>query len=146
MKKKNKFIYYPNCSELIADFNLKDPMAMWSILLQLRKCGWVYACNRSGSLFFNLLAMKKDSEIAIEVRDKKDNKSLLRYNALDCYDDTLGYYLDNGCYEEWNPKVFPFYFEAENRFNASIKVFDGGHDEEYNEWKEKKRIKKKRKS
>jgi hypothetical protein len=130
--------FYPNCSELIADFQMHDPMVMYMILKGLiTRFGWETDPKLTLEFLFEMTQpiIEKDgyvNHLEMGILDKKGHETTLRYGS-NGYDDLLGFRFDTAC-ADYDTKQFKFLKGAADKAHAVIKVYDGGHDDEYNKW------------
>lgn len=131
-----KKIYYPNCSELIADFSIHDSKEFYEMVKRLgKKYDWEFQPKLTIEL---LEAMKKDdgmSDITIKVLDKKGNYTTIEYGN-NGYDSELGFRFDSGCNHSDNTQ-YNFFDKAIKDCRAEIRSYDGGSTDYFEEWQEK---------
>jgi len=126
-----KKIFYPNCSELLADFEVQDPKVMLDILKNLiKKYGW--KTEPQPTIKF-LEELKENRDIFIYIVDNKKNEINLQYGG-NGYDNTLTYWLAIPGNNDWDSKQYPFMAAAKDDADAVIKTYDGGKDEGFTEW------------
>lgn len=135
-----KKIYYPNCSELIADFNTKDPKFFYAMMKHMgEKHEWEF--NPPLTLDF-LKEMKKKALVRklggdikmplILVLDKKGNYTHIEYGS-NGYDSTLGFRFDSGCNHS-DSSQYKFFATAVAERQAEMKAYDGGSTEDFERW------------
>jgi len=134
-----KEMLYPNCSELLANFDIHDPEKCLDIMQSLaEEYGWFFDPPLSLKLLQKMIDETKenndDGRFSIVVYDKKGNVTSLEYGP-NGYDSSLGFRLDSGC-DDYDSSQYSF-FRAAEQHGAEVLVFDGGHIDGYEEWLEK---------
>lgn len=137
-----KKIYYPNCSELIADFNMHDPKEFFEVITKLaKKYDWTFSPKLSLA-YLELMTRKEidderlEARLTIEVKDKKGMITLIEYGS-NGYDDSLGFRFDSGC-NDYDSRQFEFFDTAIQECAAEIKAYDGGSTSSFEEWQNEK--------
>jgi hypothetical protein len=127
-------IYYPNCSELIADFNTHDAKDALKMLTSLaKKYKWVL--EPVPTLLY-LENMKGKEEIPwIKVIDKNGNSTTFEYGS-NGYDDSLGYRFDSGC-AHYDETQYKFFACAMEDLGVDVLAYDGGSTQPFDEWLDK---------
>jgi len=139
-----KKILYPNCSELIADFNIHDPKEFYKMIKEMGRIHqWLFDPVLSLKLLEDMVIedmKEKEGEyrIVISIIDTKGRTTNIKYGN-NGYDKSLGFYLDSGCYEEFNEEHFEFYQNAIDDCNAEMKTYDGGHLDGFEKWQQEHR-------
>lgn len=129
-----KPIYYPNCSELIADFNIHDPALFYEVVNRLaKKFKWQF----DPPLTVNLLERMKRNyrDIQIMVLDMAGKTTTIEYGD-NGYDSKLGFRFDSGCNHS-DSNQYGFFDAAIQIGEASIQSYDGGTTDEFEKWQEK---------
>lgn len=130
-----KQIYYPNCSELIADFNVKDPLVFYGLLKALiERCQWQADPPVTLDYLKRMVRVKEmgGDSLQITLFDKKGNYTTVEYGP-NGYDYGLGFYLDSGC-NHYDTTQFRFFKNAVDICGAKVRAFDGGNLDSYEEW------------
>lgn len=126
-----KKIYYPNCSELLADFEVQDPKIMLDILKKLiKKYDW--HAEPQPTVEF-LTRMKKDRQEQIYLTADNYDATCLHYGD-NGYDDALTYWLAEPGNNDWDSKQYSFMAAAKDDAGAIIKTYDGGKEDGFQEW------------
>lgn len=128
-----KKTYYPNCSELIADFNTHNAKEFFEMASSLIK---KYKWTVEPSLSLDILeAMKKDNNIQITVVDNKGNYTTIEYGN-NGYDRGLGFRFDSNC-DHADSNQYNFFDKAIEECQAEIRSYDGGNTVYFKEWQKK---------
>jgi hypothetical protein len=123
-------IYYPNCSELVADFSITDAKEFYEVFKNLtRKNKWQVIPELS---IKNLEDLKK-TEKSILVLDLEGRTIQLNYGNNGYAD--LGFWLATSGNNHCDKDQFPFFKACLD--NVEMLTFDGGNDEVFNEWLDK---------
>lgn len=133
-------ILHPNCSELLADFNIYDPLEAYNVISALgKRQDWVFEPALSVKLLEKMIRKTKqdpqrnyDDWITIKVLDKNGNATTLEYGP-NGYDDELGFRLDSGC-NDYDETQYRFFAAALKECNAEIRAFDGGSKSNFEAW------------
>jgi hypothetical protein len=128
-------IYYPNCSELIADFNTHDAKDALQMLTSMaKKYKWVL--EPIPTLLYLENMKGKDELPYIKVIDKNGNSTSFEYGS-NGYDDSLGYRFDTGC-SHYDETQYKFFACAMKEIAADVMAYDGGSTQPFDEWLDKK--------
>lgn len=134
-------LLYPNCSELVCDFQIHEPQYFLDIMNKMsKKYGWVFEPKLTLELLKRMI--KEDTRsvdtapITIMVINKSGNHTVIHYGN-NGYDQELGFYFDKGCYSEYDIAQYPFFDKAISESSAEIKTYDGGHDDGFWKWHKK---------
>ena len=131
---KQSKIYYPNWSELIADFVEHSPNKIFKFLSGLKKdFNWSFDPILSIEL---LKEMKSDEDIKLTIYNRKGGLTTLQYGD-NGYDKSLGYWLADSGNNHCDDTQFPFFAAAVEDCAAVMKTYDGGSPDMYEEWHEK---------
>lgn len=130
-----KKLYYPNCSELVADFGIHDAELIFKILTDLAvKHQWQYDPPLTVEGLERIKKVDKEgSRESFTVMDTKGRFTHLEYGP-NGYDDELAYRFDSGC-NHADSSQFEFFDEAIQEAGAEIKAYDGGTTELFEEWR-----------
>lgn len=132
--KKN--IFYPNCSELIADFNIKSPRIIYSLLVKLKEdYGWQF----DPVLTFKMLENMKRDCSTCSILNKAGNWTSLNYGP-NGYDEDLGFWLADSGNNHADDTQFPFFAAAVEDCEADMRCYDGGSMDVWEEWYNKSEI------
>ena len=131
-----KKIFYPNCSELIADFNVHEPKLFFEIMSRLgRKYKWHFDPPLTLEVLKRIKTRRKDEESSITILDMDGLATEIEYGD-NGYDSGLGFRLDSGC-SHCDTAQYPFFAKAILNCEAEIRSYDGGNTEEFEKWFEK---------
>jgi len=127
-------IYYPNCSELIADFNTHDAKGAYKMLMQMvKKYNWVLEPIPTISYLESMKDEDPDDRgMNITVIDESGNSTSFQYGS-NGYDDSLGFRFDSGC-SHYDESQYNFFKCALASIDAEIKAYDGGSSEPFERW------------
>lgn len=129
-------IYYPNCSELLADFCIHEAKEFYPLIKQLGEDkGWMFDPPLSLEILERMVKAVKEGwadKLSIAVVDSKGRVTTLEYGP-NGYDDELGFRLDSGC-NHYDSSQYQFFQDAIEDCNAEIKAYDGGSTEEFEKW------------
>lgn len=138
-------IYYPNCSELIADFNTKDPQMFYDMVSKIgKKHGWIFDPLFSVKILERMkhedrirkLGAEDYDNIGLTIVNKKGHHTSIVYGP-NGYDDSLGFRFDSGC-DHGDDNQYEFFDIAIKECQAEIRSYDGGSIEPFKEWQAKK--------
>ena len=142
-----KKLYYPNCSELIADFNTKNPEEFFDLVNKLgKKHKWHFDPPLSIKVLKQMLyearlyslgtPYETIDKTSIEILDLKGNHTNIQFGS-NGYDDSLGFRFDSGC-NHVDDTQFEFFELAVQECQAEMKSYDGGSLNHFEEWQSNK--------
>lgn len=139
-----KKIYYPNCSELLADFNIHDPEVFLSLIKDLgKRYQWQFDPPLSLQFLKDMIAdMKRDDRddrLTSTVIDTKGRMTKLNYGD-NGYDPSLGFWFADSGNNDHDETQYPFFAAAIQECQAEMKTYDGGHSEGFDEWTERNQL------
>ena len=130
-----KQIYYPNCSELLADFCIHDAKEFYDIITDLgERYEWQFDPPVTLELLKKMIKKGEESPQCVVV-NKQGQVTRLQYGS-NGYDSELGFWLAESGNNHYDKDQFGFFAAAADEYAAEIKAYDGGSDEPYNEWYE----------
>jgi len=142
-------LYYPNCSELIADFNTKKPREFLRMVSKLgKKYGWHFDPPLEIRILERMVYEERlnklgadENKTSITVVDKKGNTTQIDYGS-NGYDAYLGFRFDSSCNHS-DETQFEFFDIAIEECEAEMKCYDGGSLGSFEDWRDEKYEKKK---
>ena len=132
-----------SCSELLVDTRIVDPKIAFDRFSKLfNEVGWESSPSLSVELLKQVKSESKSSSGTpqeVVVYDKFGNRAWLEFgdNAYT----TTGYRFDSQG-NHGDDQCYPIFKVAIEKLNGSLKAYDGGSTEGYEEWKEKGKKKK----
>ena len=130
-----KQIYYPNCSELLADFGIMNPKMFYEIITDLgKRYRWQFDPPITLELLKEMTEKGADGPSCIVI-DEKGRTTKLNFGS-NGYDNGLGFWLAKSGNNHCDEEQFPFFAAAVDEYAAEMKCYDGGSDDVYKEWYE----------
>lgn len=139
-----KKIYYPNCSELIADFNTKRPEEFYRMVKKLgKKHDWYFDPPLTLVLLEKMKKMAMVVKLGgnvvvpgIMVLNTKGYHTSIEYGS-NGYDNSLGFRFDSGC-AHGDSSQYEFFAVAVANCLAEMKCYDGGSTQPFEKWLKRK--------
>ncbi len=134
-----KKILYPNCSELLADFEIHDSKMFFKMIKTMGKThGWMFDPPLSIKILEAMIRAAKQNmneRPRVSVIDSKGRVTSLEYGS-NGYDSDLGFRLDSGC-SDYDSSQYQFFQDAIDDYGAEIKIYDGGHLDGFETWQKR---------
>jgi hypothetical protein len=126
-----KEIIQTSCSELLVDTRVSDPQKAYARFSKLfEKVGWF----TTPELTLETLTQLKEKKLERIVIEDPMNKGQAHLLYSDDDDVTVGYIIEGDW--DYDEKAYPIFKTATEKMGGTLKTYDGGHAEGYEDWKD----------